>query len=51
MLYSQDVNKYFFPYTFSSETSLVDVLNQKDDLNNKQPISFMSVSLQGPGIN
>lgn len=49
-LYNPDFGKYFFLYTFSFDTSLIDVLTQKDELNNERRISFMSVSLQGPKL-
>lgn len=47
MLYNSEFGKEFLIYTFSSDTSLVVVLIQKDELKNEQPISFMSASLQG----
>jgi len=50
-LYSPDFGKDFLLYTFSSETSLVVVLTQKDDQGNMRPISFMSVVLWGYELN
>lgn len=49
-LYNLIFNKYLLLYSFTSNTSLVVVLTQKDELNNEQPISFMSASLQGPEL-
>lgn len=51
MLYNPNFNKYFLLYTFASDTSLVVVPTQKDELNKECPISFMSASLQGPQLN
>jgi hypothetical protein len=51
MLQSPDFRKYLFLYTFSSNQLLATVLNQKDDDNNKAPVSFMSTNLQGAELN
>lgn len=50
-LYNLDFKKYFLLYTFTSDTSLIIVLTQKDDQNNEQSIFFMSSSLQGHELN
>ena len=44
MSYNLGFSKHFLLYTFSSDTSLVFLLYQKDELNNEWPISFKSVS-------
>lgn len=41
VLFNLDFNKDFLLYTFTSDTSLVILLMQKDDVNNEKPISFM----------
>jgi hypothetical protein len=51
VLRSPDFNKYFFLYTFTFVQSLAAFLTQKDDDNNKAPVSFMSTNLQGDEIN
>ena len=51
MLGSPNFNKYFFLYTFAFDQSLVAVLTQKDDDNNKAPVSFMSTNIQGTECN
>jgi hypothetical protein len=51
MLRSPDFSKYLFLYTFSSDQSLYEVLNQKDDENNVALISFMSTNIQGAKLN
>lgn len=50
-LYNQNFSKDFFLYTFSSDTSLITMLTQKDELNNERPISFMSESLKISELN
>jgi hypothetical protein len=51
VLRSLDFNRDFFLYTFTSEYSLVAILTQKDDENNKALVSFMSTNLQGGELN
>jgi len=51
VLYSPNFSKDFLLYTFYFNTSLASILTQKDELNIKRPISFMSASLQGPELN
>jgi len=50
-LYNPNFNKYFFLYTFASNTSLIVVIKQKDVQNNEWPRSFMSENLQGQELN
>lgn len=50
-LYNPYCSKDCFLYTFSYNTSLFDVITQKDDQNNEKPISFMRDSLQRPRVN
>ena len=50
-LYNPYFKKYFLLYNFSSDTSIIVVLTQKDGQNNERLIYFMSASLQGPKIN
>jgi hypothetical protein len=51
VLRSFDFNRDFNLYTFSFDQSLVAVLTQKDDNNNKASESFMSTNLQGDNLN
>jgi hypothetical protein len=51
VLQSPDFNIEFNLYTFTSDQSLAANLTQKDDENNKAPVSFMSTNLQGAEIN
>jgi hypothetical protein len=51
VLRSPDFSKDFFLYTFASDQSLVAILTQKDNENNKAPLSFMSTNLQGAKLN
>jgi hypothetical protein len=51
VLRSPDFNRYFFLYTFAFDQSLVAILTQKDDDNNKSPVSFMSNNLQRAELN
>lgn len=50
-LYSPNFSKYFLLCIFTFDTSLAIILTQKDDQDKEQPISFMSVRLQGPELN
>jgi len=49
-IYNPNFYKYFFLYKIVSDTSLIVVLTQKDELNNEQPISFMRPRLKGPEL-
>jgi len=51
VLWSPDFNRDFFLYTFASDQSLAAVLTQKDEDNNKAPVSFMSTNIQGVELN
>jgi hypothetical protein len=46
-----DFSKYFLLYTFVSDHSLVEVLTQKDEQGDKNPVTFMSTGLQGAELN
>ena len=50
-LQSPDFSRGFILYTFASDSSLADVLTQKDGNNDEWPISFMSTGLQGAELN
>jgi len=50
-LYSSDFGKDLLLYIFASNPSLAVVLKQKNDEGKKQPLSFMSVGLQGFELN
>lgn len=49
-LYSLDFNQDLLLYTFASDTYIVVMLTQKEELNNERTISFMSMILQGPKV-
>jgi len=46
-LYNLYFNNDFLLYTFASDNSLAIIFTQKDELNAKRPISFISASMQG----
>jgi hypothetical protein len=51
VLRSLNFNRDLSLYTFASDQSLEAVLTQKDEDNNKAPVSFMSTNLQGSELN
>jgi len=50
-LYNPNFKKNFLLYTFASDNSLATILTQKGETNDEHPISFMSASMQGLGVN